>query len=361
LTEFVVGINLPWLKGRYGTDLSYNQFSGRQLWEYPYEKPIDYDFTRPDPNPPKPLVKEDPQILSSTFDKFEGIDVVRIWLFERLEGLVFDQNNNLLGIHPSMIESINQLLEIAQAKHFQVYFCLLNGWDAKWELPEQLKNIEHRVKKYNEWAGTIAEILKRLVKEPEDYCDRILAPFVNLIQNNPSVYAVDLMNEPEGLTKGISFGIDAPIGEDIVRKFLDKCAHYFKNAGIRCTTGWMRWENAMRNSDLTCDFIDFHRYSTIGIVLPFFPALFHNKTCVIGECGYPVKKNDEFNRRLHGVRLATSIISNAKSAGFSGALAWPIEGSQMTTENENLLAWLKQYAIKKKMQKESGLVDTSSN
>ena len=135
MNKYIVGINQPWLRDRYGTDFSYNQFSGVQIWGYPYDKPVNYDFTKPDPNPPKPLVQEDPNILATTFSEFERIDIVRIWLFERLEGLVFDQNNNLLGIHPSMIESIKHLLDFAQARHFQVYFSLLNGWDGRQEVP----------------------------------------------------------------------------------------------------------------------------------------------------------------------------------------------------------------------------------
>ncbi len=66
---------------------------------------------KPDPDAPKPLVEEDSQILPMTFARFEGINLVRILLFERLEGLVFDQDNNLLGINPSMIEKHQEFVK----------------------------------------------------------------------------------------------------------------------------------------------------------------------------------------------------------------------------------------------------------
>jgi hypothetical protein len=247
-----------------------------------------------------------------------------------------------------MIECIKYLIDLAQARHFQVYFSLLNGWDVRPEVPEQFTNIVHRVNKYYEWIDTISKILKKIVKEPDDYCNKVIFPLANLVRHNPSVYAVDLMNEPEGLIEGTGFGMNAAVSENILRIFLNKCAGYFKGVGVPCTTGWMRWNNAIKNSDLMFDFIDFHHYAITGIILPYISALFHNKKCIIGECRYPVNKNDEYNRRMHGFRVASSIISNAKGAGFAGALAWPIEGPRMEMENENLLAWLKQYSSSSK-------------
>jgi hypothetical protein len=50
MVEFLTGLNNPIFSDNYARDLGRNQFSGAELWHWPYSDPVPIDLAMPDPN-----------------------------------------------------------------------------------------------------------------------------------------------------------------------------------------------------------------------------------------------------------------------------------------------------------------------
>jgi|SRR5579884_139149 len=341
MVKFSVGFNQPWLQDRYGTDLSYNQFSGQQLWKWPYSDPIDFDFSKPDPNPPLPLALEDPIILAKTLDQFKGMDVVRIWLFEHLEGIVFLQNGRIGGIDTQMLDVVEEILDLAQERGLKIYFCLLNSWDSHYNLPDQFKNNPARTTSYDILYNTMTSILKGIVADPTDFCTRVLKTLYARVMNHPALYGFDLLNEPEGLFE------NGHCSEMDIVRYIKFCADTIRSIRVQrpFSVGWMRRENAIKYSYLT-DFSDFHFYNNYGADLPqYYREDFDGKPCIIGECGYPVVSGQNIALKIQGPFVAKTIVNLALKQGYYGALAWPLQGTDLQDSNQSLQESLKNMAL----------------
>src|SRR5918999_1136430 len=69
--------------------------------------------------------------LGSFLSEVHDIDLVRIWLFEGMEGLIFDDNNELVSIERTFLESLKKILDLAAQSNIRVYLCLFDAWVAK--------------------------------------------------------------------------------------------------------------------------------------------------------------------------------------------------------------------------------------
>jgi hypothetical protein len=126
LTKFLTGVNNGWFGGRYANDLGYNQFSGSELWHWPYDQPVPIDLSLPDSNSSRPLLTDQPELIDKYFQMTQGIDIVRIWLFERLEGIQFDANRKIIGIDQELLNNLTAILDSANHYGVKVYLCLLD-------------------------------------------------------------------------------------------------------------------------------------------------------------------------------------------------------------------------------------------
>ncbi len=88
-SKFFVGINLGWFEQAYSYDMGYSEFDDFPLWTYPPTAPITLNLTVPNIPPHPPFLSQHPEAIEQYFSAVNGVDVVRLWLFEELEGLVF--------------------------------------------------------------------------------------------------------------------------------------------------------------------------------------------------------------------------------------------------------------------------------
>lgn len=293
MPKFLVGVNQPWFAGQYDHDLGPNQFTGY-----------------------KPLIPGNPKPVDDFFQTAKGLDVVRLWLFEGLEGLRFTDNRKAT-IDPQFFQSLRMILDKAQTCGVKMYLCLLDAWTP-----------HHR-------PQTIPALLN-LLRE-----DNFLYELVQGVRNHPALYGIDLMNEPDGL-------IDKRVTTwPVLLSSLSHWAEICKVLGVRASIGWMRQENAMKYSDLPVDFCDFHIYNDFGTIPPYYREDYGGKPCIIGECGYPQRKVplDIQRRRANGLRTAINMTTQALAGGYAGVLPWPLEGSiELDIENTVMRSWLCQYS-----------------
>lgn len=290
--DFLVGLNKPCFGGQYDHDLGNNQFS---KWQ-PY-LPNNFDT------------------VGSFFSQVHDIDLVRIWLFEGMEGLIFDDNNELVSIERTFLESLKKILDLAAQSNIRVYLCLFDAWAAK-----------HR-------PATLDAM--GLAIHGTRFITNILPKLCEFLSNHAAtLFAIDLMNEPEGL---IEYNITT---WNELESALNKWCNYFHNIhDFKCSIGWMRRKNAAKYSYLDVDFCDFHIYNESGEIPYYDRNDFGKKLCIIGECGYPVIDDSPRQlalRRRYGIWIAKKMMIDACNKSYYGILPWPIDGPQMDEANRQL-------------------------
>jgi hypothetical protein len=347
---FQVGVNMHrWEDMRhYGQDLGYNQFSGDSLWHWPYTDDIPSDISKPNPNPPEPYLSANPEKVEEFFRTIEGLDIVRIWLFENLEGLVFDgnQNSKLVGLDSELLKNLKKILDTAGRYNVKVYITLLNGIDTRYSLPEDFPT--ERSSDYFDWRNAQRLIFRSIVRNPDSFLDLVLIPLVTEIKNYSSLYAIDLVNEPEFMMADDN---EDPIVTDTeMVSFIEKCTMAVKRVSsnqIQVSIGCEDIDTAKRYSALPIDFVDIHKYIAIhdqGIEV-YKAEEYSGKPCIIGECGLLDADLDETTIKSMEVSKTKEIVIDAKSKGYIGALVWGLFDEYIRSQRnkEELMQWLKEF------------------
>jgi hypothetical protein len=348
--NFQVGVNIyRWEAMRhYGQDLGYNQFSGDLLWHWPYNDNLPSDISKPDPNPPEPYLSVNPEKIEEFFRTVEGLDIVRIWLFENLEGLVFDgnENNMLVGLDSELLKNLKKILDTAGRYNVKVYITLLNGIDTKYSPPEDLPS--ERLSDYLDWRNAQRSIFKSIVKNPDSFLNLVLIPLVTQIKNYSSLYAIDLVNEPEFMMADDN---EDPIVTDAeMVSFIGKCIMAVKRVSsddIQVSIGCEDIDTAKRYSALPIDFVDVHIYIAMhdqGVEV-YNAEEYSGKPCIIGECGLLDTDLDESTIKSMEVSKTKEIVIDAKSKGYIGALVWGLFDEYIRSQRnkEELIQWLKEF------------------
>ncbi len=305
MEDFLVGLNKPCFGGQYDHDLGNNQFS---KWE--------------------PYLPNNLDLVRSFFWEVQGIDIVRIWLFEGMEGLIFDHNNEVVSIERTFLESLKTILDWAAQSNIRAYLCLFDAWAAK-----------HRPATVDAMGLIIHGT--RFINTLTKLCDF-------LSNHAATIFAIDLMNEPEGL---IEYNVTT---RNELASALNKWCNYLHihhHHYFKCSVGWMRRGNAAKYSYLDVDFCDFHIYNKSGEIPYYDDNDFGKKRCIIGECGYPVVDDTPRQlalRRDYGVWTAKKMVIEARNKSYHGILPWPIDGPQMDEANRQLNSTVVQLAMQLK-------------
>lgn len=335
MPKFLTGVNNGWFAGDYAKDLGRNQFSGAELWHWPHNDPVPIDLAMPDPNPPTPLLTAQPQLVNQYFQQIQGIDIVRIWVFERLEGIRFDAQKKIIGIDGELLTNLIAILDAASAHNVKVYLCLFDSWVVKNQPPQGLP--QHRLDNYQSWNMAVRNIMKDIVDNPHDFTTNVLTPLVDAIANHPSVYAIDVMNEPEGMTQ------DTPVvSNSSMRNYISQCCSVIKPR-LKASVGCMRSSTAKSYANLPIDFCDFHSYNESANIDPYLLSSFENKPCIIGECGYPVNDANAAARAVHEVQTAKDFVDRTLNKGYSACLVWH-ENFANQSNKTAIEQWLKQFS-----------------
>ena len=229
----MVGVNYGWFCGRYANDMGYNQYSNSRLWQIDNNSSI--NFNEPDPQPPKPLLAEKREFLDDFFkEHIAGLDILRIWLFEGLEGLCFDENKKIVGIDKEFLNSFNKIAYSAKYYNVRLYLCLFDSWIVNRPRPANLP--KSSIQYYNKWSKTVSQITTSIIKDPTNFINNALNPLIEQIKNNSEIYAIDLMNEPEGMIELH----DSIISHKTMRMYISECCKSLRLQGIRASTGCMR-------------------------------------------------------------------------------------------------------------------------
>ena len=354
--RFEVGINIPALNNEYGHDLGFNQFSGRQFWDDSWH---DFDFTRPDERSTEfsPWINWQGDNLQKSLQKFAGkVDLLRLWVFEQHEGLKFtyndsDSSNTVTGIdEEQFLPNIEKVLDKARDYNMKVYLCLTDGWVVNNTYTPPRYEGEMLVK-YRELQETRRSIMKNIAENPPNFIRNALTPLINSIKDHPSLYAIDIMNEPEAMYDPSCFPV---VSADSMKGFLIECSQAIKNYSnqqIPVSVGMMKFDSIMEYHislpASTLDFYDYHMYSSdkgsVRKALSNYERLSYGyKKLILGELGYKDSIEPNSKDKDKEMELIKAIFEQAYSYGVSPCLLWDLDFYE-PENREKLLLLLKEY------------------
>ena len=304
--SFTVGINLPWIDDQYDHDFGYN-------------------MTRKPDVPDESHIKPTFQKSKENFERYIediseiGVKVVRLWLFERFEGLTI-VNGNVINPTTDMFTNLREACTIAKKYDVKFYFCLMDTWGTLADDLKDSPNGDPREK----YAGIINGLVT--TKDKQDLFIRAAVDILSDDIIKESVWAVDVINEPDGIQRDHTM-TDKARGKIDTRITFDQLIEYINDAcnTIRANTGhkvscgirkevFDQFASRIKNS---VDFFDIHHYDNDGN-LPSYDSLNVSKPCIVGECG---QKTKEWNDDLQ-TAVVKNFLENSKNLGYSGCFVW---------------------------------------
>lgn len=260
-----------------------------------------------------------------------GIDVVRMFAFERGEGITWRPEGNralVRGIDSTFLQNIATVMSYARTAGVRIYWCLLQSADFQENRYQnqdpgtwQRMNLAFRYMLQNSGAGNL-------------FIREVLCPFMDVVTSfRDTVFAIDLMNEPDGLWAAANCNVDEAFERTAIHlpaqlstalrlflrrypafrnenlrgqrnrkrlerrviSFLAEMARVVRGYNILVSAGFTYYNTFKRAENLNVlspvfDFFDFHFYDVIDVAnpdpyLPLWRDLGIQKPCIIGECG----------------------------------------------------------------------------
>jgi hypothetical protein len=277
---FIHGANLAWLDGACGHDIGLQPL-------YP-EWGTAYNSTN----------------MSNYLGDMKNmnLNVVRIWLMEDNEGLVFDSNGYVSGLQSIFLTNLDDLvLNIAPSKNIYLYLTLTGS----------LLNTPH----FNIVTDTTAR---------NAYLNNAVAPIIERYKGNNRIFAFDIMNECESDIAG-SDGNWGNTGTtwEIMRSFIKDnttLIHSIDSSRlVTSSSGWHSYNNLQKGYfyGLGLDFYDFHEYRDDGY-LPDCSTLNADKPVILGEYGQSSSIRNDTTQNT----AASNFLINVRDKGYAGSLIW---------------------------------------
>ena len=300
----VHGMNLAWLNGQYDHDFGFNAlhpdwgcgFSERDLDRY------FADMAR------------------------MRVNVCRIWVFESLEGLLFDDNGFVKGLDPTLVKNFDTTVGLARKHKIHLYLALANHFGPSCD------------------KGGFKNIISNR-SATKRYVDNAVVPFVKRFKGDDTIFAIDIMNEPEGEIAG-RHGNWKKEGNtmETMGRFLDASVTGIRRADrnrlVSCGSGWHSYENiqAGRYKPLNLDFYDFHEYNDTGH-LPPISELKVDKPVLVGECNQD-NQREEIDDEVQ-LRAIKGFLENAKKHRYAGIVVWYYDFPNQRAADSRFLSILK--------------------
>jgi len=221
----VVGVNVPWLGVGYGHDLGPNQ-------AYP-DWPVTFD----------------PGQVEALFERLSlyGVRHIRFWLFEDGEGILFDERGRPTGVHPLFLSNLEVFCGLASRWEMRVYWVILDA-----------NSLRRR-------PDLVTRTILSNTEAMQQFVENTLAPVLPLIE--PTTWAIDLCNEPEGvawgeLGNGTGLGFDWDGLVEQLNGLADGIRLRTPNLATSVGSGYHEYRTATAGlyNKLRIDFLDFHSH-----------------------------------------------------------------------------------------------------
>ncbi len=295
--QHVHGVNLPWVVNNsgsnYGHDLGPNNFTGYGNGYHGAD-------------------------MDGYFQDIKNMhtNVVRIWLFEDLEGLNFDGNGYITGINATFLSNINDMLNRANNKGLAIELVLFNHTIGNNFGRSPAVGGGAGIRNFFTDAGAQTALINNVIK-----------PLAQAQNNKLSVFGYDLMNEANYAVSPFS-GLSASANWSQMHSWVYNLAQaiHSVNSAIQVTTStddvnsFTSANHWNRFGGVGLNYYEYHSYSdspslfTYGSSGPY-PTI--DKPLVLGE--YGARTTNDVNLQA---TVTDSFINQASYGGWAGSLAW---------------------------------------
>jgi hypothetical protein len=271
--RFLMGANLPWV--HYGIDFGANGWC------------------------PEGGVAHDQTELDAAFDKLAaaGIQVVRWFLFcDGRAGIHFSDSGMPSGVDDFVFRDIDAALAAANRHGMRIIFVLI---DFHWCKPARIvKGVQ---------LGGRSHVLQDHGGR-QALLETVLRPTLERYGIDPSIFAWDIINEPEWIDTVTVEGVREFLNETIA--VVRSCT----NQPVTVGSAGVRWRDFYRSLDI--DFYQVHWYDSLrhqpSLDTPVVQLGF-DKPVLLGE--FPTRGSK---------RPVSAIVETARAAGYAGAFFWSL-------------------------------------
>jgi Cellulase (glycosyl hydrolase family 5) len=288
--QYVHGVNIAWMFGRYSTDLGINPMHPE--WGNGYNSAVAGAWL-------------------NDIDQMK-VNVVRLWLFEALEGLEFDANGYVTGMQPQFLLNLDDM--IAKANNLGLAY--------------ELVMITHAVDL--EFGKTLPSgaVVKNFIVDTtarQRFLMNVVRPLALRYKDNMAVFAYDIMNESDlGVMRGVC---TRPQLRVFAKQVATQIHTFDPNVQVTCSCAFYKYNTQAEHNSwyngLGLDFYESHNYATVPN-LKVVPAWL-DKPLLLGEYGPSLPPPDYTGQTWTEAdqnASANSHISQAKNRGWAGTLAW---------------------------------------
>lgn len=285
--DFMYGIVVPWLDGTYGCDIGYSEVRDDTTIKF-NEKAVREVFTN---------------------CKVMGFNVIRIWLFEIMEGIKFDEQGKVIEIQKEFIDNLKTMCNIA--KEIDMPLIVTLQPHISYSMNEEDYKFYTQILFEEEYRNTYFEnALRPLMKE--------LVKFDNIIM-------IDIYAEPEGDVSGGTGNCQLYGGTwEQITDYITQSAliikEYTTDIPVTACSGWRKYASLKegRYNQMELDYIGVDIYDDSGFMEPV-DTLNTNRPVWLAEFGPETKDNwsDKFF-----ADNTIAFFNEAKTKGYIGAFLW---------------------------------------
>lgn len=289
----IYGINYPWTinqgKQNYGCDFGWNKWNSH------------VGVTTHVDN-----VRADFEAMASA-----GIEVARwfVWTDGR-GGVSWNPSGELTGLGDRFVEDMDAALDIAAATGVRLCLVVL---DFAW----------------------IDDPVRRTALESGAFVERVLAPFLERYGKNPAIHSLDVINEPDWVTRELASNPERGVWPlENLKRFVRSAAdriHEKSSALVTVGGGQVKFAREWDDPSYGLDFVQVHSYpdvryqerdeSVFGRTAADFGL---TKPLLIGECPPDPRTHPEGH--LSPAYTLRDYLDLAREGGYLGAWPWSFKG-----------------------------------
>lgn len=240
--------------------------------------------------------------------KAMGFDMVKLWLSEKMEGVVVDANGHIVGVDKLFIQNLECIFDIAEEYGLILGLTLVPHFDLSTS------------------DSLIYARMMRFVQNPaitQEYLENWVTPVLNLASKYSNIQLVEIYGEAEGDTEDSNWRMDRGTTWQGMIRFARNVAAFvrknFPQYPLAISSGNYYDSLTQFYNPMELDYVGTDIYNPFG-ELKSPKELKLNAPMMLGEYGTTTRCDQTTEKELYD--LAALFMNNAITMGYSAVFLW---------------------------------------